>query len=73
MLPRSCESCHGLALPAAAAPTSTAPPLALRDRTPALQAFTTDLNDRQKTLHAKYTEKYRRLGVDPGATGGTPP
>ena len=32
-----------------------------------------DLNDRQKTLNAKYTEKYRRLGVDPGATGGTRP
>jgi len=32
-----------------------------------------DLNDRQKTLNAKYTEKYRRLGVDPGAAGGSRP
>ncbi len=32
-----------------------------------------DLNDRQKTLNAKYAEKYRRLGVDPGAGGGSPP
>ncbi len=30
----------GFALPVQAAPTSTAPPLALRDRTPGLQAFT---------------------------------
>ncbi len=31
-----------------------------------------DLNDRHETLHAKYVEKYRRLGIDPGA-GATNP
>lgn len=79
----------GLALPAAAAPVSTAPPLALRDRTPGLHAFTGArlvlapgrtvergmlvIRDKQRTLNAKYEEKYRRLGVDPGAAGGSRP
>jgi imidazolonepropionase-like amidohydrolase len=32
-----------------------------------------DLNDRHKTLNAKYEEKYRRFGADPGAPGGSRP
>ncbi len=31
-----------------------------------------DLDDRHKTLNAKYVEKYRRLGIDPGADGTRP-
>jgi len=32
-----------------------------------------DLNDRHEALNAKYVEKYRRLGIDPGAHAGGKP